>query len=270
MLGWRRDGIASNRVEVLRGFLLSITLSLVAFTMLFLFRSSSRDLRRRKILQELYVRFPALTLTLIFVSTGVYLFIGAMDEDTLARRTFFSMMGILGPLMSFLVLNPIGTLLHLNFNHFMSNTVGIDFPNVFPLGLLALGTIAESYVKVSRKMYLLIFFVAGYSSVILLPFGGGTGYGASYAFYWLLGTTVIALYTKGKQTFGRMQVVHYAIMLYTGFMFWGAIWGYLFPFSLQRLFQNTISDTPHPLGHLFALLMPFLLHLLRNLRKAPS
>jgi uncharacterized membrane protein YidH (DUF202 family) len=198
-------------------------------------RAFSRTRRMGSILLE---SFPYLTLSIFVLTTSVYLFVGLAAEDGMWGKLPYCVVS--EPFLNFLVCSPLNAFSHYTSAHFQGNMFSSLPWEGISLGLLPIGFVAESILRIRRRWIVLTYFAASYLGIVGMRCGlFVAGIGASLSVDGLAGLSLVAAYYglfSSETVTGNSvrRVILFSTALYVGF---AAIWyvgGYLLPIDFEK------------------------------------
>jgi len=262
--GWYRDTV---RYRAFQDFgIMLVLLMIAAGSLLF---AEILGLTRRGQRSSRVVRkdFPYLTLVIFFATTLAYIFFGLVGEDGISDMP--TICSIPEPVINYAICAPLNVFSHFNTEHFEGNMFSVLPWQGVTLGLLPVGFIAESILRVRRRLVLGTYFLSSYLAIVGVRYGSIVpGYGASLSVYGLAGLCVVAsyhcLFSAQIHRGGRLlRITRFCATLYVGFAIVSYLSGYLYPIALSR-FAQPISSWLSPmvtvdaLSHVVSVVVPMI------------
>jgi len=256
---WYREEI---RYRAVQAFEIMLLLTTVMWGVLLSSQILRLLERTRKVAETISYDFPYVTLTFFVVTTLIYIYLGLVGEEGASSMIIRGVSP--NPWLNYMVNSPLNAFFHLDSSHFEGNMLSVLPWKGVPLGLLPLGFVLETVLKVKRKLILATYLLTPYLDIVGIRYGWVYGCGASLSLFGLTGICVVASYhslLSAQPVKAALRILRFGAALYVGYAVINYIAGYLFPMIPERFTGLITVGTwkVDVVSHILSAIVPLLL-----------
>jgi hypothetical protein len=250
------------RYSVVQDFTVLLIIVMAASAGLLCAKVLTMPMKTRRLGGVIIESFPYLTICLFVITTLIYIYVGLVDEPSISAWVVSGF--TTNRWFNYVLNSPTNVFFHYNSSHFEGNMYFALPWNGVMLGLLPLGFLLESILRVRRSLMLAVYLLTPYAGIVGIRYGSLFGYGASLSVFGLAGLCVVAAYYSlhTATLLGRARrILLFAVVLYVGYSVIAYLSGYVFPVALWR-FTGLISVgnlKADAISHILAIIVPLTL-----------